>query len=75
LLLATGGRQQLTLIPSFLDPAVLSSVISFVIYAAVNDGINAADIFASLSLFQVSVWYFRIDFGLPMLKDTHPLSL
>jgi hypothetical protein len=74
LLLATGGRQQLTLIPPSLDPAVLSSVISFVIYAAVNDGINAADIFASLSLFQVRVWYFRIGFGLPMLKVTHPLS-
>jgi hypothetical protein len=36
-------------------PAVLSSVISFVVYAAVNGGLNASDVFSSLALFQVRV--------------------
>jgi len=41
-----------SLISSF-SSAVLASVISFTIYGSVNGGLNAADVFASLALFQV----------------------
>lgn len=46
---------------------VLASVISFTIYGSVHGGLNAADVFASLALFQVT--------PLPFFRSSRLVSL